>query len=88
MLQAVYHLSQIYPLQYWSAILALLLVVIAGWYVQGTNAGHRVVVPIRLGWKFTPAGRSLIFTVANLVVVGQIVSSEDTIGASIALQVT
>lgn len=91
MLQAIHtihQLSVVHPSLYFGCLLLLALVCLRGWYVLGVSAGPHMVVPVRLGWKFSDSSRALFFTVANLRIVGHLIADGDTLAASIALQVT
>jgi hypothetical protein len=84
-------ISLVPPLPYWFGLFVLFLIIIRGYYVlgaMGATADPRVSVPVHLGWKFVPSGRSLMFHVANLVFIGQLISDEGTIAATLALKVT
>jgi hypothetical protein len=85
--QAVHDFSVAYPSAYFGSLLVVLLVVFRGWYVLGIGAGPRVVVPVRFAWKFTPATRLLLFQIADLVILEQTTSNQDTAAVTIALQV-
>ena len=93
MLQAIHHLSQIHPYHYWSAILVLLLVVIRGWYTLGSlNALATVspapIAPVCPRFVFYRRSTSIVFQIANLLILGSIESNNNTIAATIAVRVT
>jgi hypothetical protein len=93
MLQAIYHLSQIHPYQYWSAILVLLLVVIRGWYRLGSLNALAVPpapqsAPVRPRWIFYRRSTAIVLQIANLLILGSISANNTTIAATIAVRVT
>jgi hypothetical protein len=93
MLQVVYHLSQIHPLQYWSAIIGLLLIILRSWYRLG-SLNVLAVPPTPQSapgcprWVFYRRSIAIVLQVASLLILRSISANNDTMVAPIALKVT
>jgi hypothetical protein len=92
MLQAIYTLSVMYPHQYWSGVIVLLILVCAGWYrlgvtrlvVAGAPTRQRVVVQ----WRLHPFAHSVLVQVASVTIMGRLESDVDYLAASVAVRIS
>jgi hypothetical protein len=94
MLQAVYHLSVVYPLHYWSSIIILLLVACYGWFHVGTMRQVVVVSPapttasVRPRYVFHQQSHAILLLLANLIILGQAEAQNDLLVFTLAIKVT
>lgn len=94
-IQTIHTYSVVYPSTYWLIMLALFVAICKCWFVMGTLSPACVssstppkISPARPRCVFHRQSRAIMVLLANLVIVGKLESSGDTIAATIALKVT
>jgi hypothetical protein len=95
MLQAIQNLhmlSVLHPSLYFGTLMLLAVIVCPGWYKLGRLQAAAVVspamAPARRRVVFYKKSQAFVLSIANLVILGSLESSGDTIAATVALRVT
>jgi hypothetical protein len=97
MLQAIQNLhmlSVLHPSLYFGTLMLLAVIVCPGWYKLGrlqaaaVASPAPVMAPARRRVVFYKKSQAFVLSIANLVILGSLESSGDTIAATVALRVT
>jgi hypothetical protein len=93
-IQEIHTYSVLYPSAYFGLLVLLASVVCPGWYKLGCLQTAAVcspaptLVPARPRFVFYRRGYAVVLQVSNLLILGSISASNNTIAATIAVKVT